>query len=27
MVIDVSGMDGILIDPVKKEAIFQAGVR
>jgi FAD/FMN-containing dehydrogenase len=27
MIIDVSGMNGIIIDPLKKEAIFQAGVR
>ena len=27
MIIDVSGMSGIIIDPEKKEAIFQAGVR
>lgn len=27
MIIDVSGMNGIIIEPVKKEAIFQAGVR
>lgn len=27
MIIDVSGMNGIIIDPEKKEAIFQAGVK